>query len=153
MVGCIGQRGFGTTGADSHIGGIMFSGIPSRGFKLTEKGEAFLESKALGGFRNPSGKKEKEHSKDLDKLDEGLFQALVYLTFEKDSFIYSRNSRYISPSAVFRLLRFGYIEEDEEVVEDYKVKEKRAQERDKEIDKYFRMGLTPPDSLFEDEEE
>jgi len=130
----------------------MFSRIASRGFRLTEKGNAFLENKALGGFRIPSGKKEKEHSRDLDKLDEMLFQALSYLTFERDSFIYSKHNRYVPPSAILRLLRFGYIEEDEGIVEDYRIREKRSQEREKEMDKYFRMGLNPPDDLFEDEE-
>jgi len=129
----------------------MFSRIPSRGFRLTEEGKNFLESKALGGFRTPSGKKEKEHSKDLDRLDEILFQALSYLTFEEDSFIYSKYSKYISPSAILRLLRFGYIEEDEKVVENHMEEEKKSREREKEIDKFFRMGLTPPDELFEDD--
>lgn len=131
----------------------MFSRLPSRGFKVTEEGCAFLESKALGGFRTPSGKKEKEHSKDLDKLDEMLFQALTYLTFDEDSFVYSKRHRYVPPGVVFRLLAFRYIEEDEKVVENYMEEEKKSRERDKEIDKFFRMGLTPPDALFEDEEE
>lgn len=131
----------------------MFSRIPSRGFRITEEGRTFLESKALGGFRAPSGKKEKEHSRDLDKLDEMLFQALSYLTFEEESFVYSKHNRYISPSAILRLLSFGYIEEDEKVIENQMEEEKKSREKEKEIDKFFRMGLNPPDYLFEDEEE
>lgn len=128
----------------------MISRIPSKGFRITEEGGAFLESKALGGFRLPQGEEEKEHANELDMLDEDLFQALSYLTFEKDSFVYSKYNRCVPPSIVFRLLRFGYIEEDEEVMRESAEKAREARRKDQELEKWDRMGMEPPENLFEE---
>jgi len=127
----------------------MFSRLSERGFRITEEGRRFLEEKALGGFRIPQDKKEKEHIQDLDKLDEVMFQALSYLTFEGDSFTYSKINKYIPPGAVVRLFKFGYIDEDLDILKKEDEERKEGMIKERELDRYFRMGLVPPDDLLE----
>jgi hypothetical protein len=117
--------------------------LQGRDYKITPKGEEFLNMMKKGACLLPKNEKEEREFLYLNKRNEELAQNLAILTFEGKYFTYP--NRAVLPLDFERLLEVGYIKERELTEIDWKKwkEEVEEEEEEKEKESRWRMGFPP----------